>query len=121
MVNKMEPSEIDKLEKILNSEDPRPMTILPDGTIAEAAASQPCPPDHPLRKAWDAYKATWAYENSLGWALQIAPMVQAGSPDANHQRRFEIMPFEQRKRHAEGSLWAAFMEGYRAAGNHDAL
>ncbi len=112
----MEPSKIDELEKTLNSEDRRPMTILPDGTIMEAAAQAPCPEDHPLRKAWDAYKATWAFENSKGWAMQIAPMVQAGAPDADHWRRFEIMPFEQRERHVEGSLWAAFMEGYRAAG-----
>lgn len=112
----MEPSKIDELEKILNSEDRRPMTILPDGTIMEAAAQAPCPEDHPLRKAWDAYKATWAFENSKGWAMQIAPMVQAGAPDADHWRRFEIMPFEQREHHVEGSLWAAFMEGYRAAG-----
>jgi hypothetical protein len=108
-------SKIDELEKILNSEDDRRVTILPDGTIAEAGADAPCPPDSPLRKAWDAYKHTFAFDNSKGWALQIAPMVQAGARHAERQRRFEIMPLEQRERHVEGSLWAAFAAGFAAA------
>lgn len=114
----METSPIDELEKILNSEDPRPMVIMPDGTIRDATpaeASAEVSADSPLRRAWDAYRATLAYERSKGWALHIAPTVQAGTPDAEHYRRFEIMPFEQREQHVEGSLWAAFTEGFRAA------
>lgn len=107
---------LDELTKILNSEDERLLTILPDGTIAEAAPMTECPMEHPLRKAWEAYKATSAFQNSKGWALQIAPIVQAGSPVAERQRRFELMPFDERERHVEGSLWAAFMAGYSAAG-----
>ena len=113
----MEPSRIDELEKILNSEGHRPVTILADGTIAEAAQT-PCPPEHPLRQAWDAYKATHAFENSKGWAMQIAPMVQAGDREGERKRRFEIMSLEQRERHVEGSLWAAFMAGFHAAGGN---
>jgi len=108
-------STIDELEKILNGEDDRKVTILPDGTIAEAQPTTECPAEHPLRKAWEAYRATFAFQNSKGWALQISPMVQAGARDAERQRRFEIMPLEQRERHVEGSLWAAFMAGYTAA------
>jgi hypothetical protein len=78
-------------------------------------AASPVPADHPLMKAWESYKLTNEYTNSKGWALQIAPMVQAAAPDAEHQRRFEIMPFEQRERHVEGSLWVAFMAGFEAA------
>lgn len=46
--------------------------------------------DSPLMKAWDAYKATEEYRNTRTWA---------GVPA-----------------HTEGSLWSAFVEGYKAAG-----
>ena len=113
-----DPSKIDMLEKMLNSEDSRRLTILPDGTIAEALPDDmqgPVPVNSPLRVAWEAYKGTFAYQNSKGWALQICPMVQAGHPDAERMRRFELMPLEQRERHVEGSLWAAFTAGFEAA------
>lgn len=77
-------------------------------------AATPVPADDPLRVAWDAYKATPEYANSKAWALHIAPIVQAAAPDAEHKRRFEIMPFEQRERHVEGSLWGAFVAGFNA-------
>ena len=47
------------------------------------------PADHPLRKAWDAYKETDRKENSRKWA-----------------------EFDE---HRDGSMWAAFDEGWRAA------
>jgi hypothetical protein len=78
-------------------------------------AMTPISDDHPLKQAWDAYKATDDYANSKNWAMQISPLVQASDPDAEAKRRFDIMPREQRERHVEGSLWAAFMEGYRSA------
>jgi hypothetical protein len=46
------------------------------------------PADHPLRKAWDAYKNTDRFENSRKWA-----------------------EFDQ---YRDGSLWAAFEAGWRA-------
>lgn len=49
----------------------------------------PVPSDHPLMKAWTAYQQTSEYVNSQSWARH---------PD-----------------HTEGSLWAAFERGWRAA------
>jgi hypothetical protein len=49
----------------------------------------PVPVDHPLRKAWDAYKARDTYSNTRRWALH--------------------------EDHVDGSLWAAFAEGWEAA------
>lgn len=80
-----------------------------------ADAMGPCPPDSDLMKAWNAYKGSEDYENSKTWAMRIAPFVQHGS-EAQKRQLFEIMPFEQRERHVDGSLWAAFMAGFAAAG-----
>lgn len=77
----------------------------------------PVAADHPLMIAWKAYQETEGYHNSRGWALQIAPMVQHGSPDAERQRRFEIMPLDQREQHVDGALWAAFVAGFQS--QHD--
>jgi hypothetical protein len=53
------------------------------------SAESPVPSDHPLMKAWTAYKATEDYANSRRWAAH--------------------------DEHRDGSLWAAFMEGWNAA------
>lgn len=49
----------------------------------------PVPKDDPLMIAWEAYTATDKYANTKRWAIH---------PE-----------------HVEGSLWAAFMEGFKAA------
>lgn len=68
--------------------------------------------DDPRMIAWNAYKQTEAFKNSKHWALRVAPMFQAGEArDATH----DLMPIDQRTRHVEGSLWAAFHAGYNAA------
>lgn len=109
-----ERSKIDELEKMINSGDDLNVTILPDGRISQETTMAAVAADHPMKKAWNAYIATWGYQNSKGWALQIAPMIQEGSRDGEQRRRFEIMPFDQRERYVEGSLWAAFTAGYEA-------
>lgn len=76
--------------------------------------ASPLPPDDPVMIAWSAYKATRAFKEGRDWALQIAPSVQAGSPDADQRRRFEIMPLEERDRHLQWALFGAFMAGYTA-------
>lgn len=53
-------------------------------------AETPVPPDTPLMKAWAAYKATEEFENSRRWA--------------------------QLEAHVDGSMWAAFLAGWTAAG-----
>lgn len=50
---------------------------------------QALPSDHPEMKAWERYKKEPGYENTLKWATQ--------------------------HNYTEGSLWAAFDEGWRAA------
>ena len=56
-----------------------------------------CPADSPLMKAWEHYKATDDYRNSLHWATELAAV-------------------GTRERYASGSLWAAFVAGFGAAG-----
>lgn len=50
---------------------------------------RPLSKDDPRMKAWDAYKATADYRNTRTWA--------------------------QQEGHVDGSLWAAFLEGWEAA------
>lgn len=54
----------------------------------------PIHPNHPVRKAWETYKASPEYANSFRWA---------DVPE-----------------HRTGSMWAAFLAGYQAADNEDA-
>lgn len=70
------------------------------------------PAESPLMQAWTAYKQTEDYANGKAWALHIAPIVHAGDPEGEAKRRFDLMPLEQRERHVEGALWAAFMAGF---------
>ena len=72
------------------------------------------PKDSPLTKAWEEYKASEAFTNSKAWALRIAPLVQAGDPDADRWL-YELMPSEQRERYVVGALWAAFSTGFGIA------
>lgn len=78
-----------------------------------SGASQQCPPDSPLMKAWNAYQETDDFKNSLIWATaenyRQAGTDRAGEPDK---------PFTdiQREQFAKGSLWAAFMQGFKMAG-----
>jgi len=83
-------------------------------------AQAPVPDNHPLMVAWKKYQQTDEFANSKKWALQIAPMVQAMDPDGEAKRLYDIMPREQRERHVQGSLWAAFMAGLEAA-SYDVL
>ena len=61
--------------------------------------------------AWEAYKATPDYANSKHWAMTIQPMMFTGDPES---KRYGLMPIEQREQHVEGSLWAAFLQGWQA-------
>lgn len=58
--------------------------------------------------AWNKYKATDAYANSLKWALA-----------RKYEDNRPIAP-EQCVSNAEGSLWAAFTAGFEAALNESA-
>jgi len=54
-------------------------------------ASSMIPKDHPCKIAWNSYKETDEYKNTRKWALH--------------------------DEHVDGSLWAAFENGFRAALN----
>jgi hypothetical protein len=58
----------------------------------------------PLMIAWKAYQASAEYANTSRWAkhIQIDAVDADGLLNIKHP-------------HVEGSLWAAFMTGYRAA------
>lgn len=60
----------------------------------------PVPKDHPLMIAWEAYKLTEEYKNSLKWAST------ARVEDHGDGSMTLTYP------HKEGSLWGAFMEGF---------
>jgi len=53
------------------------------------SAMAPVPHDHPLMKAWEAYKATPEFDNTVNWT--------------------------HNGQHVEGALWAAFDAGFKAA------
>jgi hypothetical protein len=63
-------------------------------------AEQALPKDHPLMKAWEKYKASEGYANSLKWARTAR--VQ-DHPDGAMTLTYP---------HTEGSMWAAFCAGY---------
>lgn len=76
------------------------------------SAQAALPKDDPMLVAFERYKATSEYANSKHWALRVAPMFQAGE---GRDATCDLMPLEQRARHVDGSLWAAFVEGWNAA------
>lgn len=82
-------------------------------------AMAPCPPDSPLMKAWEAHKATEEYANSHNWAVRYIPeddpaeielIRKSGANPWTHQMKIQA---------AEGSLWAMFSAGWRAANGAD--
>ena len=75
----------------------------------------PVAEDDPLMVAWKAYKQTEDYANSYSWATRFIPeddpeeAARIRASGANHFGR------EQRIKAVEGSLWSAFMHGFRSA------
>lgn len=66
-------------------------------------ASAKLPDDSPLMIAWNAYRATDDYANTLKWARHLSMHLQEAQATIIHP-------------HTEGSLWAAFMAGWKARG-----
>lgn len=77
-----------------------------------AGAMAPCPPDSELMKAWNTYQASDDFKNSFKWvtAEQRKPLVPQAGTDAN------VATDHNRDQWAQGSMWAAFMAGFAAAG-----
>jgi hypothetical protein len=78
-------------------------------------AQAPCPPDSPLMKAWTAYQETDDFKNSLIWAT-VTRYTDAGNQHFDVNEPANQISDLQREQHAKGSLWAAFMQGFAAAG-----
>lgn len=57
------------------------------------------PSDHPLMKAWNEFCSTEEFQNALYWAT------------ATDYLDGRIINLVQRKEHAKGSLWCAFVRG----------
>jgi hypothetical protein len=75
-------------------------------------AMTPCPPDSELMRAWEIYQATDDFKNSFAWVtvnqrhLRVGPPLPGSNP----------VTTQDRDRWAMGSMWAAFMAGFEAAG-----
>lgn len=75
-------------------------------------AEAPCPPDSDLMKAWNAYRETEDYTNSFKWVTteQRRKLEPPSNPNANGVSDWH------RNQWAQGSMWAAFLAGFAAAG-----
>jgi hypothetical protein len=74
-------------------------------------AMTPCPPDSELMKAWNAYQETEDFKNSFAWVTVNQRQQQTRTPSGANP-----VTDEHRDRWAQGSMWAAFMAGFEAAG-----
>lgn len=79
-------------------------------------AMSPCPPDSDLMKAWEAYQATDDFKNSLYWATTDNRMRPERAEEVGLDPLANRITYEMRGERAKGSLWAAFMTGFGAAG-----
>lgn len=89
----------------------RPDTGLTKGSAMNAMA--PVPKDAPLMIAWEAYKETDDYKNSHSWATRFIPDDDPAEVERVRASGANYFGKEQRIMAVEGSLWAAFMNGYQ--------
>lgn len=80
--------------------------------MSDGKPMTPCPADSDLMKAWKAYQATEDFQNSFKWVTteQRKPLQPQPDPVAN------VTTDYNRDQWAQGSMWAAFMAGFGAAG-----
>jgi hypothetical protein len=79
-------------------------------------AMAPCPPDSPLMKAWESYQATDDFKNSYKWATAPIEYMVLPEPADHTANRFTEENYRQA---VQGSLWAAFAQGWKLAGGAD--
>ena len=72
---------------------------------------QQVPADHPLMKAWKAYRETEEFRNSFNWATRLLAY-ENQQKEAGHPIRATDV---QRGEWVKGALWAAFMAGFQGA------
>jgi hypothetical protein len=81
-----------------------------------SGAMAPCPVDSDLMKAWTAYQETEDFKNSVYWATTETRMRQERAEELNVPANANRATPYMREERAKGSLWAAFMAGFSAAG-----
>lgn len=82
-------------------------------------AMAPCPSDSALMKAWEAHQATEEYANSLKWAVQYIPRDDPEELERAWATGANPFTYRMKLQAAEGSLWALFSAGWKAAGGVD--
>ena len=82
-------------------------------------AMAPCPPDSALMQAWESHKATDKYVNSFNWATRYIPEDDPVEIDRIRASGANPWTHKMKVQAVEGSLWAMFSEGWRAAGGAD--
>lgn len=76
----------------------------------------PLAKDDPRMLAWEAYKATEDFANSLYWATTDTMMRQGTAAEHGIDTRANVATSEMKAERAQGSLWAAFIAGWTARG-----
>lgn len=76
----------------------------------------PAPADSDLMKAWNAYQETDDFKDSLYWATTETKMRKERAQELNVPPEANIANTVDRERMAKGSMWAAFITGFAAAG-----
>lgn len=79
-----------------------------------SACEQPCPSDSTLMIAWEKYKATDEYKNSLSWATRCIPDDDPAEIERVRASGSNPVTKANKEKYVEGSLWAAFMSGFLA-------
>ncbi len=79
----------------------------------------PCPPESALMNAWNTHKGTDDFKNSIYWATTLFRMRAERAAEMGLDPNANVATGEMREQRAEGSLWAAFMAGWFAAGGPD--
>lgn len=75
-----------------------------------------CPPDSDLMKAWNAYQETEDFKNTLYWATAETRMRPERAQEVGLDPTANVATPEMLVERRKGSLWAAFMAGFNAAG-----
>jgi hypothetical protein len=79
-------------------------------------AMAPCPPDSELMKAWNAYQAKDEFKDTLYWTTTETKMRRERAQELGIDPAANVASTIDREQRAKGSLWAAFMAGFAAAG-----
>lgn len=79
-------------------------------------AMAPCPPNSDLMKAWNAYQGTEDFKNTLYWATTENRMRPERAEELGVDPHTNVASPELLADYRKGSLWAAFVAGFAAAG-----